>query len=85
MKTGIDNKNKIQFTFQKSFSVTVVCGPRKSEISAFIQTDTTRSTRLVIAINNIYSLWGRKLFLLAVTYLPTNLIYPFAVRVTGIM
>jgi len=37
-----------------------------SEISAFIQTtvrtDIDRSTRLVILIKNIYTLWGRKRF-----------------------
>jgi len=59
-----------------------------SEISAFIrtdgQTDMARSTRLVILIKNIYTLWGRKRFLLPVTYFPTNLVYPFTLRVTGI-
>jgi len=53
-----------------------------------------RSTRL----KNIYTLWGRKrfllpvtyfptnlvFFLLPVTYFPTNLVYPFTLRVTGI-
>jgi len=34
-----------------------------------------RSTRLVILIKNIYTLWGRKRFLLPVTYFPTNLVY----------
>jgi len=29
-------------------------------------------------------LWGRKRFLLHVTYFPTNLVYPFTLRVTGI-
>jgi len=43
-----------------------------------------RSTRLVILIKNIYTLWGRKRFLLPVTYLPSNLVYPFTLRVTGI-
>jgi len=43
----------------------------------------TRSTRLVILIKNIYTLWGRK-FPLPVTYFPTNLVYPFTLRVTGI-
>jgi len=43
-----------------------------------------RSTRLVILIKNIYTLWGRKRFLLPVTYFPTNLVYPFTLRVTGI-
>jgi len=43
-----------------------------------------RSTRLVILIKNIYTLWSRKRFLLPVTYLPTNLVYPFTLRVTGI-
>jgi len=46
-----------------------------SEISAFIrtdgqtyrQTDIARSTRLVILIKNIYTLWGRKRFLLTFT------------------
>jgi len=68
-----------------------------SEISAFIrtdgqtdrpadgQTDMARSTRLVILIKNIYSLWGRKRFLLSVTYFPMNLVYPFTLRVTGII
>jgi len=55
-----------------------------SEISAFRQTDMVRSTRLVILIKNIYTLWGRKRFLLLVTYFPTNLVYPFTLRVTGI-
>jgi len=60
-----------------------------SEISAFIrtdgQTDMARSTRLVILIKNTYTLWGRKRFLLPVTYFPTNLVYPFTLRVTGII
>jgi len=43
-----------------------------------------RSTRLVILIKNIYSLWGRKRFLLPVLYFPTSLVYPFTLRVTGI-
>jgi len=67
-----------------------------SEISAFIrtdkqtdrrtvgQTDMARSTRLVILIKNIYTLWGRKRFLPPVTYFSTNLVYPFTLRVTGI-
>jgi len=63
-----------------------------SEISAFIRidgqtdghTDMARSTRLVILIKNMYTLWGRKRFLLPVTYFPTNLVYPFTLRVTGI-
>jgi len=43
-----------------------------------------RSTRLVILIKTIYTLWGRKSFLLPVTYFPTNLVHPFTLRVTGI-
>jgi len=47
------------------------------EIIAFIrtngQTDMARSTRLVVLIKNIYTLWGRKLFLLPITHFPTNL------------
>jgi len=43
-----------------------------------------RSTRLVVLIKNIYTLWGRKRFLLPVTYFPTNLVSPFTLRVTGI-
>jgi len=43
-----------------------------------------RSTRLVILTKNIYTLWGRKRFLLPVKYFPTNLVYPFTLRVTGI-
>jgi len=31
-----------------------------------------RSTRLVILIKNMYTLWGRKRFLLPVTYFPSN-------------
>jgi len=38
-----------------------------------------RSTRVVIL-----TLWDRKRFLLPVTYFPTNLVYPFILRVTGI-
>jgi len=32
----------------------------------------------------IYTLWGRNRFLLPVTYFPTNLVYPFNLRVTGV-
>jgi len=32
----------------------------------------------------IYTLWGRKRILLPVTYFPTNLVYPFTLRVTVI-
>jgi len=57
-----------------------------AEISAFIRTDghtdMSRSTRLVILIKNKYTLWGWKAFY--VTYFPTNLVYPFTPRVTGI-
>jgi len=42
-----------------------------------------RSTRLVILIKNIYTLWGRKRFLLHVTYFPTNLVYPFTLKGTS--
>jgi len=63
--------------------------PIVSEISAFIrtggQTDMARLTRLVILIKNIYTLRGRKRFLLPITYFPTNLVYPFTLRVTGII
>jgi len=48
------------------------------------QMDMARSTQLVILIQNIYTLWGRKRFLLPVTYFSTNLVYPFTLRVTGI-
>jgi len=44
-----------------------------------------RSTRLVILIKNIYTLWGRKRFLLPVTSFPTILVHPCTLRVTGIM
>jgi len=44
-----------------------------------------RSTRLMILIKNIFTLWGRKRFLLPVTYFPTNLVYPFTLRVTGML
>jgi len=47
------------------------------EISALIQTDMARSTRLVILVKNIYTLWG------PVTYFSANLVYPFTLRVTG--
>jgi len=43
-----------------------------------------RSTRLVILSKNIFTLCGRKRFLLPVTYFPTNLVYPYTVRVPGI-
>jgi len=46
------------------------------------QTDMARSTRLVILIKNIYTLWGQKRF--SVSYFPTNLVYPFTLRVAGI-
>jgi len=49
------------------------------------QAGMARSTRLVILIKDIYTLWGRKRFLLSVTYFLTNLVYPFTLRVTGII
>jgi len=59
-----------------------------SEISAFFrtdrQTDMARSTPLLILTKNKYTLWGRKRFLLPVAYFPTNRVYPFTLRVTGI-
>jgi len=33
----------------------------------------------------IYTLWGRERFHLRVKYFQTNLVYPFTVRVTGII
>jgi len=48
------------------------------------QTDMARSTRLSILIKNICTLWGRKRFILPVTYFLTNLVYPFTLPVTGI-
>jgi len=52
-----------------------------SEISAVIrtdgQTDMARSTRLVILFKKMYTLWGRKRFLLHETYFSTNLVYHF--------
>jgi len=66
-----------------------ICMPNHNSLALIVsdtdrQTDMARSTRLVILIKNIYSLWGRKRFLLPVTYFPTNLVYPFTLRVTGI-
>jgi len=46
-----------------------------SEISAFIRTDMARWTRLVIPINNVHILCGRKRFLLPLTYFPKNVVY----------
>jgi len=81
-------KNAIAEYLDYQIPVTQLKGPIVSEISAFIrtdrQTDMAKSTRLVILIKNIYILWGRKRFLLPVTYFPTNLVYPFTLRVTGI-
>jgi len=59
-----------------------------SKISAFTRTDRQKdmaiSTRLVILIKNISTLWGPKRSLLPATYFSTNLVYPFCLRVTGI-
>jgi len=59
-----------------------------SEISAFIRTDRQTDSRTWLDrlgyIKNIFTLWGRKRFLLPVTYFPTNIVYPFTLRVTGI-
>jgi len=53
-----------------------------SEVSAVIRIDNmARPTRLVILNKNIYILWGRKRFLLPVTYFPANLVYPFTLWV----
>jgi len=55
-----------------------------SEILAFMRTDGQTDGRtdgqtdmvlILILIKNIYTLWGRKRFLLPVTYFPTNLVY----------
>jgi len=59
-----------------------------SETTAFIRTDEqsdmARSTRLVILIMNLYILYGSERLLLRVKYFP-NLIYPFTLRVAGII
>jgi len=56
-----------------------------SDISVFIRTDDmARLVRLVILMKNIYTLWGGKRIILPFTYFPTNLVYPFTLRVTGI-
>jgi len=44
-----------------------------------------RSIWLVILIKNIYTLWGQNLSLLPDKFLSTNLVYPFSLRVTGII
>jgi len=45
------------------------------------QTDITQSTRLLILIKNIYTFWGLPRPLLPVTYIRTNTLYPFTLRV----
>jgi len=45
-----------------------------SEILAFIRKDLARSTRLVILIRNIHTLYGRKRFSLPLTYFPTYIV-----------
>jgi len=44
----------------------------------------SRSTRLLILIKNMYTLYSRKRFLLPLTYFSTNVAHPFTLRVTGI-
>jgi len=61
----------VRFVGVKSLALIV------SEISAFNLTD--GQTELAM-----YTLWGWKRFLLPFTYFPTNLVYPFKPRVTGI-
>jgi len=71
----------------KTVGVTVLgglwaCRPaetNKSKLSGFcsFRDLSAHTTRLVILIENMYTLWGRKRFLLLVTYFPTNLVYPF--------
>jgi len=68
-----------------------IVAPIVSQISALIRTDgqTVDGHGCIDSANDpdqeyIYSLWGRKHFLLPVTYFPTNLVYPFTLRVTGI-
>jgi len=45
-----------------------------------IKTDMARSTRLVILIKNIYTLCGRKRFLLPTTYFSPNTIYHLSIK-----
>jgi len=58
-----------------------------SEISAFIRTDgqtgIASSTRLVILVKNIYTLWGRKRFLLPGYILSHESSIPFYSRSNG--
>jgi len=67
----------------------------KSQLSSFcsfrdlsVHTDGRKDGQTDMAINpdqeHIYFM-GRKRFLLPVTYFPTNLVYPLALRVTGII
>jgi len=49
----------------------------------FMGSETLPSACYILS-DNIYTLWGRKRFLLPVTYFPTNLVYLFTLRVTSI-
>jgi len=42
--------------------------------------DRAKSTWVLIGIRNIYTLYGRTRFLLDVTFVPTNLVYPLPLR-----
>jgi len=53
---------------------------RRVDLAMSVCTDMAKSTRLVILIKYIYTLR----FLLIVKNFPTNLVYPFTLRLTGI-
>jgi len=84
------NNKKIAFNLfsERGSALKPTCAAKKEptrQISRFYgQTDMARSTRPVMLLKKIYTLWGRNRFLLPVTYFTTNLVYPLTLRVTGI-
>jgi len=64
-----------QQTCAATLSIESVCFYSSWNLDVY--TDMAKSTRLLILIKNIYTLYSRKRFLLPVTYFSSNLEYPF--------
>jgi len=76
--TTMDFKNWSGFNiFRRAVGI-----DRTNKIQFLLKQD-MRSTQLVILFKNLYTSWGRNGFLISVTYFPTNLVFPFTLRVTS--
>ncbi|SPP89249.1 Hypothetical predicted protein, partial [Drosophila guanche] len=64
-----DGRGRCRVKQKQTFMVSEIQALNKTDGQTHGQTDMAQSTRLLLLIKNIYTLWGRKRFLLCVTYI----------------